>query len=624
MGNVCESEGNKSSSIINQANNRQENSKIDQALTEHKGIKIKTMKKLSPSICKIIFGSKLGTGFFMKVPFYKSSIFLITCFHVLSNDSINEYVDIEIHNENRYKIKIDSKERFIRYINKSKDITIIEIKYTDEFIKYIDFLNCDINFLDNINKYEEYREQYVFCFQYPKGSELEVAVGKIININNYEFDHNINTEPGSSGAPIILLSNSKVIGIHKSGDSEKNINTGTFIGEIFNLINNKTIPKIINNDNINKKINSIDNTNKNKNNNEDYILAEIEVEKIGYQRILNSAEKILKIFIDLNYDINREIDWMEEKLEKLKNEPKIELRLEINDNDETITFKYPYRRPYLSYDFKKKGKNKIKYIFKKLATNTCFMFHQCFENSSIINLDFSNFQTQNLTDTSGMLNTIKGVKTINLYNFNTQNVTDMSRMFGNCESLINLEWPNVDTRNVVDMRDMFRGCRALKNLDLSNFDTKNVVCMEDMFRQCCSLEKLNISNFNTRNVETMYSMFSSCFKLKDLDLSNFNTKNVWNMNNMFRECSSIINLDLSNFTAENVEATKNMFEDCHSLKILNLENFNPKTINQMFWGCKSLEKLISNNDLIIKKYNEIKDYYKEKEKDKEKEGCSIY
>ena len=121
------------------------------------------MKRLSPSICKIIFESKKGTGFFMKDPFKHDTIFLITCFHVLSNDSINKYVDIEIHNENVYKIKLDSKERFIKYIDKPKDITIIEIKNTDEFIKYIDFLKCDISYLDNINRYEEYRNQYAFC-----------------------------------------------------------------------------------------------------------------------------------------------------------------------------------------------------------------------------------------------------------------------------------------------------------------------------------------------------------------------------------------------------------------------------------------------------------------------------
>ena len=54
----------------------------------------------------------------------------------------------------------------------------------------------------------------------------------------YEFDHNIATDKGSSGCPIILLNNNinliQVIGIHKEGDKINKINGGTFLGEIFN------------------------------------------------------------------------------------------------------------------------------------------------------------------------------------------------------------------------------------------------------------------------------------------------------------------------------------------------------------------------------------------------------
>ena len=57
-------------------------------------------------------------------------------------------------------------------------------------------------------------------------------------IDDYEFKHNIPTDSGSSGCPIILLNNNinlcQVIGIHKEADLRKNVNCGTFIGEIFN------------------------------------------------------------------------------------------------------------------------------------------------------------------------------------------------------------------------------------------------------------------------------------------------------------------------------------------------------------------------------------------------------
>ena len=54
--------------------------------------------------------------------------------------------------------------------------------------------------------------------QYPK-NKIEHGSGKILDIlNNYEFTHNIDTENGSSGSPIILHNSLKVIGIHKQGD----------------------------------------------------------------------------------------------------------------------------------------------------------------------------------------------------------------------------------------------------------------------------------------------------------------------------------------------------------------------------------------------------------------------
>ena len=71
----------------------------------------------------------------------------------------------------------------------------------------------------------------LFIVQYPK-DEIEVASGKIIEISNNEikeFKHNIDTDYGSSGSPIIILNTLKVIGIHKEGDKRLPINYGTFI-----------------------------------------------------------------------------------------------------------------------------------------------------------------------------------------------------------------------------------------------------------------------------------------------------------------------------------------------------------------------------------------------------------
>lgn len=75
----------------------------------------------------------------------------------------------------------------------------------------------------------------MFALEYPK-DDIEVGSGKVIEIlENFEFKHNIDTDFGSSGSPIILINTLKVFGIHKLIDKMEDSPVGcaTFIGEIF-------------------------------------------------------------------------------------------------------------------------------------------------------------------------------------------------------------------------------------------------------------------------------------------------------------------------------------------------------------------------------------------------------
>ena len=210
---------------------------------------IKTIK----SICKIIYKENnvkfQGTGFFMLINGIK---YLITNYHNITENLINQNVNIEIYTKNIFTMKLDTNERHIQFYKKI-DITIIEIKEYDDIIKDIDFLIYDRNYIDG---YDQYKDMDIFTLEYPR-DEIEVGSGKIKDIlDNFEFKHNIDTEPGSSGSPIILPNSLKVIGIHKEGDREFPINYGSFIGEIFKEYKyNKNIHKI------NTKYKSINNNN---------------------------------------------------------------------------------------------------------------------------------------------------------------------------------------------------------------------------------------------------------------------------------------------------------------------------------------------------------------------------
>ena len=200
----------------------------------HRQVPLNVANKLSKSICKITFTDNedkkgYGTGFFM---IYKTLKCLISVYHVINENIKNESIEIEIFNNEKFNLELKS--RFIKFFKQPKDISIVEIKDSDS-IKDIEYLNYDKNYIDG---YSQYKGMEVLSLGYPFGIELSTGSGKIININGYEFEHNIPIEEGSSGSPIILFNLEKVIGIHKHGDLEKRVNVGTFIGKIFDEIKN--------------------------------------------------------------------------------------------------------------------------------------------------------------------------------------------------------------------------------------------------------------------------------------------------------------------------------------------------------------------------------------------------
>ena len=121
-----------------------------------------------------------------------------------------------------------------KYISKKYDTTIIEIKPEKDKINYFLELDEEI-FQENLSK------ESIYILQYPKNlneQKAAVSYGILNQIYNYDLIHYCCTEPGSSGSPILKLSNNKVIGIHKEG-SKFDYNKGTFLKEpIIEYINN--------------------------------------------------------------------------------------------------------------------------------------------------------------------------------------------------------------------------------------------------------------------------------------------------------------------------------------------------------------------------------------------------
>ena len=609
----------------------------------------KIINRLYDSIARIEFKiknqDKISTGFFIKLNiFEKNYNFLLTCHHSISIENVDSKIDINVYygkveNETKIKIKLDREKRFIKCYE-SLDSTLIQIIERDNIPENI-YLLPDLNYKNGLLQYEK---SLIYTGGYPNVDihmgKRYVSAGIITKVRSTDFEYTCYTLQGSSGSPLINTKNF-VIGIHYGCKKDHRSNYGTFIGSIIDsLKSDQNNYYQFNKDN---QKNNISNINSNQDN---YITGVINITEDDINKevqVINSYDELKR---NGNPDVKQEKysnddDW------KRENEKEIKDNCEIQINGKNSPFAY-------FFSFKEVGNYQIKYNFKNNLTKLDYMFFDC---SSLIDLDFSNFNTENVTNMEFMFyycnsltnlnilnfNTQKvtnmkslfykcnSLSSLNLSNFNTGNTTNMENMFSNCESLLSLNlsnfktekvtkmnsmfsWcdkltylniTNFDTQNIIDMESMFSDCHSLSSLDLQNFKTQNVTNMKSMFSNCYSLKKLNLSSFNTQNVTNMECMFNSCSSLQNLDISNFNTQNVTNMGSMFLSCKSLTNLDLSNFNTQNVINMYSMFAKCESLTEINLSNFTSEKadIDSMFEGCKSIRKIIANDSEIRNEYN---------------------
>jgi len=209
-------------------------------------------------------------------------------------------------------------------------------------------------------------------------------------------------------------------------------------------------------------------------NNDNYIIAEINIKEDDINkniRIINSYEEYHN-----NWDF-KEFNEYKKNKEYIEN-------CEIQINDKSIPFSY-------FHSFKSIKKYTIKYSFNNNLTNINHMFYGC---EYLTNLDFSNFNSENVMDMESMFAECKSLINVNLSNFNTEKVNNMNNLFKNCESLTNLDLSNFNLKNISSMCYMFEGCKSLTYLNLYNFKTDkiNEYDIEDIFDGCVSLKKQNI------------------------------------------------------------------------------------------------------------------------------------
>ena len=535
-------------------------------------------EKIKINFCKIhMENGKFGNGFFCKIPFPDELNILPILFtdnHTLDENAIKdgETIQFTLENDNtEKKIEIDSTRK--TYTNKNSDITIIEIKNSDEINS---FLEIDEELFNSLaeKKEKDDEEKKICVIQYKDDGQKEFSEGTIQSINENNIDYSCSNKIGSSRGLILNLINLKLIGVIKeeTDNCSQGILMKILIKEFFeNFKNNNQINSDIDLTKEDNKKDTITNFNKaNENESESEIKSE-ETKDNNKEGNINIDENdeneknriILKIKIDED-DIDEKINFLgfNEALEYFKGE--------VNNsfyNDEEKKESWCSIKDIEKQLSKLNEKNIIIYIDDKKEEYPYFIP----KTSKIYTISLI-FKIE-LDCCAGMFFRCSNLIDINLSNFNTQNVTNLLGMFWGCNNLIDINLSNFNTRNVTNMRGMFYECNKLSSINLSSFETQNVTNMRGMFYECNNLTDINLSNFDTQSVKYLNSIFCGCNKLTNVDLSNFNTKNVTNMRGMFYDCN---NLTIINF--------------------LKLDIQNVKDISEITSGCSKLANIIINDE----------------------------
>ena len=383
-----------------------------------KGIMFSNIEKC---VCKIIRKTKTGSGFFCEIP-EKNIKLLITNNHVLDKVYLEQgnkiaYMISENENEKFYEIDLEI-DRY-KLTNKENDFTIIEILKEDNVQHFLKINN---------EKYE--MEDEIFSYEYAGGIRLGFSFGNLLKKGNNELKYNVGTKGGSSGSPLLLMKNSKVIGLHKgcyfNAKNEK-INLGVPIEIILNKLT--------------------------------YIKCTYEILDYNLTQIINNTD---------GNEINKDIES--------------KIKIINNGIEEKLIF---------TKKFDKIGINVIYFVIQNKLNDMSFLFNNC---TTLKKIEFNSLETDNVTNMKLMFQSCHNLEYLNLTNFNTSKVINMSRMFNCCNKLKQIEGiSNFDTSKVTNMKDMFKYCSELEYLNLSNFNLENVTDIDNkelIFYGCNKLKQI--------------------------------------------------------------------------------------------------------------------------------------
>ena len=178
-------------------------------------------EQLKKCIYKININGSTGTGFFCFIPYNGKYLPVLILADYMISDETNE-ICIKLNGENKL-IKINNERN--KYKNREFSIAIVEIIPKKDLI--YDFLEIDQNIFQQ-NSEEIFNKVSIYILHITNENKI-ISFGTIKSINENKIQHFCNTMDGSGGAPLLNISNGKIIGFHVGSTHHFNFNKGTFL-----------------------------------------------------------------------------------------------------------------------------------------------------------------------------------------------------------------------------------------------------------------------------------------------------------------------------------------------------------------------------------------------------------
>ena len=216
------------------------------------------------------------------------------------------------------------------------------------------------------------------------------------------------------------------------------------------------------------------------------------------------------------------------------------------------------------------------------ATDISYMFMNCKVDGDTLDLSnktFMNWDGRNSTIsgfTSGVtVNELKYFKKVGT------NVPKISHISTACTAV---DFSNWDTSNITNMSGMFYnldGTSQVKKVTFGAVDRSTIQDVQTMFYRSI-VEELDSENMVFPNLTNVYNCFNGASSLTTLDLRGWNMSQVNNLGGLFSGCTSLVEVNLSGWDLSHLTDARyysNMFRNCSSLEKIYACDCNQATIS---------------------------------------------